>query len=40
MFDLGGFLTSREFLSQLAALISTILSAVFGGFLTNLFAGG
>ena len=39
MLDIGGYLTSMEFLSQLAALISTILSTFFGGFLANLFGG-
>ncbi len=37
MLDIGGYLASVEFLSQLAALISTILSTLFGGFLSNLF---
>lgn len=39
MLDIGGYLASVEFLSQLAALISTILSAFFGGFLKSLFGG-
>ena len=39
MLDIGGYFTSVEFLSQLADLISKILSALFGGFLTNLFGG-
>lgn len=39
MFDLGSYLTSTEFLAQIAALISTLLSSFFGGFLTNLFGG-
>ena len=39
MFDLGSYLTSTEFLAQIAAMISTVLSAFFGGFLTNLFGG-
>ena len=37
MLDIGGFLTSTEFLSQLAALISKVLSAFFDGFLATLF---
>jgi hypothetical protein len=39
MLDIGGYLTSVEFLSQFAAMISTILSAFFGEFLTILFGG-
>jgi len=39
MFDLGSYFTSSEFLVQLAALISTVLSTFFGAFLTNLFGG-
>jgi len=39
MLDIGGYLTSTEFLVQLAALISTILSTLFSGFLTGLFGG-
>jgi len=39
MLDIGGYLTSVQFLTQFAALISTILSAFFGGFLTSLFGG-
>jgi len=39
MLDIDGYLTSTEFLTQLAFLISTILSTFFGGFITNLFGG-
>jgi len=39
MEDIGGYLTSTEFLAQLAAVISTILSAFFGEFLAMLFGG-
>ena len=39
MLDLGSYFTSVEFLSQFAALISTILSTWFDGFLKNLFTG-
>jgi hypothetical protein len=37
MLDIGGYLTSGEFLSQLAFLISNVLSALFDGFLASLF---
>jgi len=37
MLDIGGFLTSDGFLSQLALLISKVLSALFDGFLASLF---
>ncbi len=40
MIDLGSYLTSVEFLTQLAAVISTVLSALFSQFLGGLFGGG
>lgn len=36
--DLSGFLFSTEFLSQLAALISGLISALLGQFITGFFA--
>lgn len=36
MFDIDGFLTSTEFLVQLAAIISTLLSSLAAGFFNNL----
>ena len=35
--DVGGYLVSREFLTQVAYLISTLLSTLFGQFITGLF---
>lgn len=35
--DVGGYLTSREFVTQLAFLISTLFSTLFGTFLSGLF---
>lgn len=37
MLDIDGFLTSTEFLTQLAAFLSAIITTLFGGFLGNLF---
>ena len=37
MLDIDGFLTSPEFLVRLAVLISTVLSAIFGGFINSIF---
>jgi len=37
MLDIDGFLTSTQFLSQLAAIITTVLSAIFGGLIAGLF---
>ena len=39
MLDIGGFLTSTEFLSQLALIITAVLSAIFDGLISGLFAG-
>ena len=39
MLDIDGFLTSQEFLVQLASLIAALLSSVFGGFISGFFAG-
>ncbi len=38
MFDIGGFLTSMGFLGQLASILTAILTALVGDFITNLFA--
>ena len=35
--DIGGFLTSSEFLTQIAALISELFSALFGTLISGLF---
>jgi len=37
MLDVGGFLTSSQFLTQLASLITAILTAVMSQFLGILF---
>jgi len=39
MLDLDGFFTSLEFVTQLASIISAILSALFGEFFASLFSG-
>lgn len=39
MFDIGGFVTSTEFVSQIASIISAILTALFGDLIAVLFAG-
>jgi len=40
MLDIDGYLTSPEFLAQIAAVISAVLSALFSGFIESLFSGG
>ena len=40
MFDIGGYLTSVEFVSQIAALISALLTAFVGDLFAVLFGGG
>ena len=40
MFDIGGYLTSVEFVSQIAALISALLTAVVGDLFAVLFGSG
>ncbi len=37
MLDIGGFLTSMEFLGQLAALIASVLAVFVDGFIASLF---
>lgn len=39
MLDMGGFLTSMEFLSQIASIISVVLTFLVGDLIANLFAG-
>ncbi len=39
MLDIDGFLTSTEFVSQLALFISAIVSAFLGSILTGFFGG-
>ena len=39
MFDIGGFLTSTEFIAQIASIITAVLTALFGDLVANLFAG-
>ena len=39
MLDIDGFLTSTEFVAQLAAFITAILSAFLGSILTGFFGG-
>ena len=36
MLDIGGFLTSPNFLTELATLITAIISAFLGGLFNNL----
>ena len=40
MLDINGFLTSVEFLAQLAAFFSTILGALVTSLIGGLFGGG
>jgi hypothetical protein len=35
--DIGGYLTSREFVSGLAVFIATLFSAIFQGIIAELF---
>ena len=37
-FDVGGFLTSTEFIAQLASFIAAILSAIASGIVGNIFS--
>ena len=37
--DSGGFLTSTEFLAQIALIITAVLSAIVEGILGNFFGG-
>ena len=37
MFDLNGFLTSTEFVAQIAAIVTAVFSAIFSQFLTGIF---
>jgi hypothetical protein len=37
MLDIGGYLTSREFLTQFAAFVSAVLSALFGILIGDFF---
>ena len=39
MLDIDGYLTSQEFVAQLAAFISAIFSAVLGGLISAFFGG-
>ena len=39
MLDIGGFLTSTEFLTQIASIITTILVALVSQIITALFGG-
>ena len=39
MLDIGGFLTSTEFLAQIASIVVMFLSALVGQLLTHLFGG-
>ena len=39
MLDMGGFLTSTEFLSQIASIISAVLTFLVGDLIASLFAG-
>lgn len=38
--DLAGFLFSTEFLAQIAAIFSGLLSSLFGGFISAFFGVG
>ena len=35
--DIGGYLTSAEFLSAIAAFIAQLFTALFGGIIASLF---
>jgi hypothetical protein len=37
MLDIGGFLTSTEFLGQIASLIAAVLTAIVSNFIAGLF---
>jgi hypothetical protein len=37
MLDINGFLTSTEFVAQIASIITAVFSALFGQFLSGLF---
>ncbi len=39
MLDIGGFLSSTEFLAQIAAIIVAVLSTIVGDFISRLFGG-
>ncbi len=39
MLDIGGFLSSTEFLAQIAAIIAAVLTAIVGDFISRLFGG-
>ena len=39
MLDIDGFLTSNEFLAQIAAIITAIFSALFSQIINSLFVG-
>ena len=39
MFDIGGFLTSMEFVSQIASIITAVLTALFGEIIAGFFGG-
>jgi len=39
MLDIGGFLTSTEFLAQIASIVVTILATLVGQLITSLFGG-
>ena len=40
MLDIAGFLTSTGFLSQLALLITTLVSTLLGGLISAFFGAG
>lgn len=40
MLDIGGFLTSTEFVAQIAAIITTLLSVLVSDFLALFFSAG
>ncbi len=39
MFDIGGFLTSTEFIAQIASIITAVFTALVGDLIASLFAG-
>ncbi len=39
MLDLNGFFTSTEFLTQVASVVSAVLSILLGDFLARFFSG-
>lgn len=39
MLDIGGFVTSTTFITQIASIVTALLSAIFGELFTRLLGG-